>query len=67
MRIVRHVGNYGELFDRNVGPGSPLGISRGLNGCGPRAACNTRRRSGELATLDGCPSLAGASGLMSGA
>ena len=31
MRIVRHVGNYGESFERNVGEGSPLKISRGLN------------------------------------
>ena len=30
-RIVRHVGNYGESFERNVGMGSPLKISRGLN------------------------------------
>ncbi len=30
-RIVRHVGNYGESFERNVGGGSPLGIERGLN------------------------------------
>jgi len=30
-RIVKHVGNYGEVFDRNVGQGSPLKISRGLN------------------------------------
>jgi general L-amino acid transport system substrate-binding protein len=30
-RIVKHVGNYGESFDRNVGPGSKLGIERGLN------------------------------------
>jgi len=30
-RIVKHVGNYGESFDRNVGTGSKLGISRGLN------------------------------------
>ena len=29
--IVKHVGNYGEAFERNVGKGSPLGISRGLN------------------------------------
>ncbi|MGB5452906.1 MAG: amino acid ABC transporter substrate-binding protein [Sedimenticolaceae bacterium] len=29
--IVKHVGNYGEIFDRNVGKGSALGISRGLN------------------------------------
>ena len=31
VRIVKAVGNYGELFDRNVGPGSKLNISRGLN------------------------------------
>jgi general L-amino acid transport system substrate-binding protein len=31
VRIVRHVGNYGEVFERNVGQGSPLKIARGLN------------------------------------
>ena len=30
-RIVKHVGNYGEVFERNVGQGSPLKIVRGLN------------------------------------
>jgi general L-amino acid transport system substrate-binding protein len=30
-RIVKHVGNYGEIFERNVGQGSPLKITRGLN------------------------------------
>ncbi len=30
-RIIKHVGNYGESFDRNVGEGSPLKIARGLN------------------------------------
>ena len=30
-RIIRHVGNYGEVYDRNVGVGSELGIPRGLN------------------------------------
>ena len=30
-RIVKAVGNYGEVFDRNVGAGSKLGIARGLN------------------------------------
>ncbi len=29
--IIRHVGNYSEVYDRNVGVGSPLGIPRGLN------------------------------------
>jgi general L-amino acid transport system substrate-binding protein len=31
VRIVKHVGNYGEIFDRNIGEGSPLKIKRGLN------------------------------------
>jgi general L-amino acid transport system substrate-binding protein len=30
-RIIKLVGNYGESFERNVGQGSPLKISRGLN------------------------------------
>lgn len=29
--IIKLVGNYGEVFDRNVGQGSPLKIARGLN------------------------------------
>jgi general L-amino acid transport system substrate-binding protein len=28
---VKAVGNYGEIFDRNVGPDTPLGIARGVN------------------------------------
>jgi general L-amino acid transport system substrate-binding protein len=31
VRIIKHVGNYGEVFERNVGQGSPLKIQRGLN------------------------------------
>ena len=31
VRIIRRVGNYGEVYDRNVGSGSKLGIPRGLN------------------------------------
>jgi general L-amino acid transport system substrate-binding protein len=31
VRIVKQVGNYSEVYDRNVGTGSRLGISRGLN------------------------------------
>src|SRR6266404_1923921 len=30
-RIIRHVGNYGEVYERNVGVESDLGIPRGLN------------------------------------
>jgi general L-amino acid transport system substrate-binding protein len=29
--IVKAVGNYGEVFERNVGSGSRLKIDRGLN------------------------------------
>ncbi|CAN7511322.1 amino acid ABC transporter substrate-binding protein [Phyllobacterium sp. LjRoot231] len=29
--IVKAVGNYGEVFDRNLGAGSPLKIDRGIN------------------------------------
>lgn len=29
--IIKQVGNYGEVFDRTVGTGSPLNIERGLN------------------------------------
>ena len=29
--IIKQVGNYGEMFDRNVGMGSPLKIARGQN------------------------------------
>jgi general L-amino acid transport system substrate-binding protein len=31
VHIIKLVGNYGEMFDRNVGSGSPLKIDRGLN------------------------------------
>ena len=31
VRIIRSVGNYGEIFERNVGVESKLGIPRGLN------------------------------------
>ena len=30
-RIIKLVGNYGEVFDRNVGDGSKLKIKRGIN------------------------------------
>ena len=29
--IIRHVGNYGEVFERNLGAKTPLAIPRGLN------------------------------------
>jgi len=30
-RAIKHMGNYGEIFDRNVGRGSPLKLERGIN------------------------------------
>jgi len=30
-RIIKQVGNYGEVFERNVGKGSPLKLERGIN------------------------------------
>jgi general L-amino acid transport system substrate-binding protein len=30
-QIIKHVGNYGESFERNVGPSTPIGLERGLN------------------------------------
>jgi len=29
--IIKQVGNYGEVFERNIGVNTPLGIKRGLN------------------------------------
>ena len=29
--IVKQVGNYGEMYDRNVGPDTALGLERGIN------------------------------------
>jgi general L-amino acid transport system substrate-binding protein len=30
-RIIKHIGNYSESFEKNVGQGSPLKIARGVN------------------------------------
>ena len=30
-RAIKAVGNYGEIFDRNIGPSTPIGLARGLN------------------------------------
>ncbi len=30
-RIIKHVGSYAEIYDRNVGTHTPLGIPRGMN------------------------------------
>jgi general L-amino acid transport system substrate-binding protein len=29
--VIREVGNYAEIYDRNVGEGSPLALERGIN------------------------------------
>ena len=29
--IVKQVGNYGEIFERNIGMNTPLKMKRGLN------------------------------------
>ena len=31
FRIIRHVGNYGEVFERNIGENTPFKMKRGLN------------------------------------
>ncbi|MFK7992689.1 MAG: amino acid ABC transporter substrate-binding protein [Granulosicoccus sp.] len=30
-RIIRQVGNYGEVYDRHIGPDTPIGLKRGIN------------------------------------
>jgi general L-amino acid transport system substrate-binding protein len=30
-QVIKHIGNYGESFERNVGPNTPIGLARGLN------------------------------------
>ncbi|MBD3642026.1 MAG: amino acid ABC transporter substrate-binding protein [Marinobacter sp.] len=29
--VIKNVGNYGEMYARNVGPDTPLGLDRGIN------------------------------------
>ena len=31
LRAVKAVGNYGEIFERNLGKDTPLAIDRGIN------------------------------------
>jgi general L-amino acid transport system substrate-binding protein len=31
LRAIKATGNYGEIFERHVGPKSPVGLPRGLN------------------------------------
>ena len=30
-QIIKQVGNYGEIFERNIGENTPIGLARGLN------------------------------------
>ncbi|MEC9367344.1 MAG: amino acid ABC transporter substrate-binding protein [Pseudomonadota bacterium] len=30
-QVVKQVGNYGEIYDKNVGPKTPIGLDRGVN------------------------------------
>ncbi len=30
-RIIKHMGNYGEIYERNLGPDTPFNLPRGLN------------------------------------
>ncbi len=31
VSIIASVGNYGEVFERNIGENTPIGLARGLN------------------------------------
>lgn len=31
MQVISQVGNYGEIFERHLGPGTPFNLSRGTN------------------------------------
>ncbi|MBI5959920.1 MAG: amino acid ABC transporter substrate-binding protein [Chloroflexi bacterium] len=31
VNVIRAVGNYGEIYERNVGPNTPLALDRGIN------------------------------------
>jgi general L-amino acid transport system substrate-binding protein len=31
VRAIKAQGNYGEIFDRNIGPKTPIGLDRGMN------------------------------------
>ncbi len=31
VNVIKAVGNYGEMFERNLGTNTPVGLERGLN------------------------------------
>ena len=43
--VIKLVGNYGEIYDRSLGEGTPTYIPRGQNSLYSTAACSTRRLS----------------------
>ena len=45
VQVVTPVGNYGEIYDRNVGPGSALELRATSTRCGRTAGCSSRRRT----------------------
>ena len=56
--IIRSVGNYGEVFDRNLGAKSPLAIPRGLNqlwNAGGIQYAPPNSVSGSAQIFDACP------------
>ncbi|HIO61119.1 MAG TPA: amino acid ABC transporter substrate-binding protein, partial [Deltaproteobacteria bacterium] len=30
-QVIKQIGNYGEIFERNIGINTPIGLARGLN------------------------------------
>ena len=30
-RVIRQIGNYGEIYDKHLGPDTPIGLARGIN------------------------------------
>jgi general L-amino acid transport system substrate-binding protein len=38
VNAIKAMGNYGEIYERNLGKGSPLKLERGLNNPGQMAS-----------------------------
>jgi hypothetical protein len=47
LEAVKAVGHYGEMFERNIGSHSRLGVPRGLNQLWSQGAFFTRHRCAE--------------------
>ena len=30
-QVIKQIGNYSEIFERNIGTNTPIGLARGLN------------------------------------